>query len=134
VVAEKSSAMMSAYDVLGVRAAADAAIVKAAFLQAVKKCHPDLNPGYSDAEERFRQLLSARAEIKQARQRIRAGRRKSLEIFIAIGTLVAASSASLALFVSIGQVPAIAFETRTVQIGEWSTTVQDQSEIQGPAE
>ena len=126
--------MTSVYDVLGAKAAADTATLKAAFRQAVKKCHPDLNPDNSEAEERFRQLLSARTQIEKARQSgsMRGRRGKCQEIFFAVSALVAASSVLVALFVSIGQVPSIAFETRTVQIGEWSTTVQDQNERPAP--
>jgi len=131
--------MISAYNVLGVESTADKATINAAFRKAVKRYHPDLNPDNSEAEAYLRQLLSARAEIEKARQRrgmqgrqaVRSGVR-GREILVAASTFAAASCMSLALLISLGHVPPVAFEMRTVQVGEWSTVLQDQSERPAP--
>jgi hypothetical protein len=125
--------MVSAYDLLDARSNADEAPIKAAFRKAVKRVDPDLNPNNSEADERFRQPLSARADIAKACQHSRMrGRQGSWEILVAVSMFVAASSMSLALLISLGQVPPIAFQMRMVQIGEWSTVVQDEGEVPAP--
>ncbi len=47
------------YEVLGLKRDADAAAIRAAYRKLAKKFHPDLNPGKSEAAERFKQINAA---------------------------------------------------------------------------
>ena len=47
------------YRLLGIRPGASAKEVRRAFRRQAKLYHPDRNPGDADAEERFREILSA---------------------------------------------------------------------------
>jgi curved DNA-binding protein CbpA len=51
--------METLYDLLGALPRDDAEGLRTAFRQAVKKTHPDLNPGDPDAGQKFRQLMRA---------------------------------------------------------------------------
>src|SRR5215468_711199 len=61
--------MKSLYELLGANADDDADALKKAFRAAVKAHHPDLHPGDPDAPERFRQIISANALLRDAKQR-----------------------------------------------------------------
>jgi curved DNA-binding protein CbpA len=52
--------MPEPYDILGVKAGASDAAIKAAFRSAAKRCHPDMNSGDRTGERRLRRLISAR--------------------------------------------------------------------------
>lgn len=47
------------YEALGIDRSADEAAIKAAFRKAARKHHPDVNPGDSQAEERFKEVNEA---------------------------------------------------------------------------
>ncbi|ABB58609.1 DnaJ C-terminal domain-containing protein [Synechococcus elongatus] len=47
------------YALLGIPQSADQAAIKAAFRKLARQCHPDLNPGDRQAEERFKQISEA---------------------------------------------------------------------------
>src|SRR5262245_2540004 len=61
--------MKTLYDVLDIRADADAAAVQAAFRKAVKANHPDLNAGDPKAAERARRIIAAHAVLRDEVQR-----------------------------------------------------------------
>jgi len=54
--------MKTPYDVLGISPDADEKTIAAAFREAAKHCHPDLNPG-DHAAERFKEISAARAAL-----------------------------------------------------------------------
>jgi tetratricopeptide (TPR) repeat protein len=61
--------MKSFYELLGADADDDGEALKKAFRKAVKAHHPDLHPGDPDAAERFRQIIAANAQLRDAKQR-----------------------------------------------------------------
>lgn len=66
--------MVSPYRVLGIPADADERTIRAAFRQAAKRHHPDLNPQDRMATRRLRRLVRARDELLTPRRRfMRAG-------------------------------------------------------------
>ncbi|CAD5268808.1 MULTISPECIES: DnaJ domain-containing protein [unclassified Imperialibacter] len=58
--------MADHYQVLGVQYGATQAQIKAAYRKLALKYHPDRNPGDSDAEERFKQVLEAYQVLSSA--------------------------------------------------------------------
>jgi curved DNA-binding protein CbpA len=61
--------MRTLYDFLGALPDDDAESLRAAFREAVKGAHPDLNPGDADAALRFRQIVRANDILSDTRQR-----------------------------------------------------------------
>lgn len=61
--------MRTLYDFLGALPDDDAESLRAAFREAVKGAHPDLNPGDADAALRFRQIVRANEILSDTRQR-----------------------------------------------------------------
>lgn len=57
------------YEALGVDRSADEATLKAAFRKAARKFHPDVNPGDSQAEERFKEVNEAYEVLSDAEKR-----------------------------------------------------------------
>jgi curved DNA-binding protein CbpA len=57
------------YKVLGIASTADYGRIKSAFRSRAKAFHPDLNPGDSYAEERFKELTQAYEVLKSAHAR-----------------------------------------------------------------
>ncbi len=51
--------MKNPYEVLGVAASASAAEIQSAYRKLAKKLHPDLNPGDTSAEEKFKEVAAA---------------------------------------------------------------------------
>jgi hypothetical protein len=49
--------------VLGVSQTASLDEIKAAYRQLARQCHPDLNPGCRDAEERFKEINAAYVDL-----------------------------------------------------------------------
>ncbi|MCI6640649.1 MAG: DnaJ domain-containing protein [Pygmaiobacter massiliensis] len=60
--------MRDPYDILGVARTASDDDVKKAYRALCKKYHPDLNPGDSAAEEKFKQVQAAYDEVMRQRQ------------------------------------------------------------------
>lgn len=58
-IAERVSAMIDYYSVLGVPADADGDTIKREYRRLAKECHPDLNPGDKSAEARFKMIGEA---------------------------------------------------------------------------
>ncbi|TCL90681.1 DnaJ-like protein [Rhizobium sp. PP-WC-2G-219] len=63
--------MKNPYDVLGVAPSASEDDIRKAFRRLAKTCHPDLNPGNSQAEERFKDLSLANEIISDPEKRKR---------------------------------------------------------------
>jgi len=61
--------MKTLYDLLGVRADADAETIKKAFREAAKRHHPDHHPGDANAAFRFRQIIAASEILRDPEQR-----------------------------------------------------------------
>ncbi len=57
------------YEILGVACDADAAAIRTAYRKLAKKNHPDLNPGDTAAEERFKRISQANALLSDEAQR-----------------------------------------------------------------
>lgn len=57
------------YEVLGVDKHADDAALKKAFRQLAKKYHPDMNPGDTEAEQKFKEVQEAYAVLSDAEKR-----------------------------------------------------------------
>lgn len=51
------------FEVLGISRGADLGVIKKAYWEKAKKCHPDLNPGNSIAEEQFKELSIAYSRV-----------------------------------------------------------------------
>ncbi|MEO0351583.1 MAG: J domain-containing protein [Cyanobacteria bacterium P01_A01_bin.15] len=47
------------YEILGIAQSADSQIIKQAYRRLARQCHPDLNPGDKESEERFKSLSEA---------------------------------------------------------------------------
>jgi len=71
--------MTSLYDLLGAREDDDPDALKKAFRKAVKAYHPDLHPDDPDALDRFRQIITANALLRDATQRANYDRVLQLE-------------------------------------------------------
>ncbi len=54
------------YEVLGLDKGADDASIKKAYRQLAKKYHPDMNPGDSEAEAKFKEVNEAYAVLSDA--------------------------------------------------------------------
>ncbi|AIG25469.1 J domain-containing protein [Brevibacillus laterosporus] len=61
--------MKNYYDILGVSKHASEAELKKAYRQLAKKYHPDVNPGSSEAEQRFKEVHEAYTELKTEESR-----------------------------------------------------------------
>lgn len=61
-----SKAQVDHYLVLGLSEASGPREVKLAYWAKAKECHPDLNPGSKDAEERFKKLSASYSELMKA--------------------------------------------------------------------
>ena len=59
------------YEILGVARDADQAAIRSAYRKLAKKNHPDLNPGDTAAEERFKRISGANALLSDDEQRAR---------------------------------------------------------------
>jgi len=57
------------YEVLGISRGATAAEIKKAYRRLARKHHPDVNPGNSDAESRFKEIQEAYAVLSDATKR-----------------------------------------------------------------
>lgn len=57
------------YQVLGVRHGASDAEARSAFRRLAKRYHPDVNPGDVDAEQRFKDALSALHSVQEENRR-----------------------------------------------------------------
>ena len=57
------------YETLGVSSDADAKVLKSAFRKKAMDCHPDRNPGDSEAEARFKDLNEAYEALKDPQKR-----------------------------------------------------------------
>jgi DnaJ-class molecular chaperone len=97
--------MSDFYGVLGVTRFADNAMIKSAFRNLAKACHPDLHGGNNLAEQRFKEIIcayeilgdpGARAIYDVERAKVRAQARRRL------GRAVATMSASFLLTISSG--------------------------------
>jgi curved DNA-binding protein CbpA len=71
--------MKTLYDLLGVRADADAESLKKGFREAVKLHHPDRHPGDPEAAFRFRRIVAANDILRDAALRAAYDRRLALE-------------------------------------------------------
>jgi hypothetical protein len=56
--------MSTFYRLLGVTSQADDAEIKLAFRRLAMACHPDVNPGDAQAEQRFREINHAHATLR----------------------------------------------------------------------
>jgi DnaJ domain len=65
----RNSPAETLYDLLCVRPGDDAETLQSAFRNAAKASHPDLNPGDPDASQRFRQINTAYAILRDATRR-----------------------------------------------------------------
>ncbi len=63
--------MTDPYKILGVKKAASADEIKAAYRKLAKKLHPDLNPGDADVERRFKEVAQAYDILGDAEKRKR---------------------------------------------------------------
>lgn len=63
--------MADPYETLGVARTASQDDIRKAYRKAAKECHPDLNPGKPEAEERFKKVAAAYALIGDADKRKR---------------------------------------------------------------
>jgi curved DNA-binding protein CbpA len=66
---ERGSVVRDFYKVLGIAATADDRRIKTAFRRRAKAFHPDLHPGDSRAEERFKELTEAYEVLRSAQAR-----------------------------------------------------------------
>ncbi len=57
------------YKTLGVKSDADADEIKRAYRKLARKCHPDVNPGDAEAEERFKEIAEAYHVLGDAERR-----------------------------------------------------------------
>ena len=57
------------YEVLGVDRGADDATIKSAYRKLAKKYHPDMNPGDTEAEKKFKEASEAYAVLSDAEKR-----------------------------------------------------------------
>ncbi len=57
------------YEVLGVDRGADDATIKKAYRQLAKKYHPDMNPGYKEAEKKFKEASEAYSVLSDPEKR-----------------------------------------------------------------
>jgi hypothetical protein len=85
------------YKVLGIASTADGGRIKTAFRRRAKAFHPDLNPGNSRAEERFKELTEAYEVLRSAHARAtydayRAQRRSAIRRRIAGSAALMAAS------------------------------------------
>ena len=62
---------MDYYEVLGVSKNASDEEIKNAYRKLAKKYHPDINPGNSDAEEKFKKINEAYTVLSDKAQRSR---------------------------------------------------------------
>jgi uncharacterized iron-regulated membrane protein len=97
------------HEVLGVAENADEATVNAAFREAAKRFHPDLNNGDMSGVRQLRRLIWAREYLRRHKQRLlnaqsgrprlpSAGKRRSFrDLYFAFGTICAASILSVAI-------------------------------------
>jgi hypothetical protein len=90
------------YKVLGIAPTADNGRIKTAFRRRAKAFHPDLNPGDSRAEERFRELAEAYEVLRSAHARAtydayRAQRRSAVRRRVAGSAAMMAASFALTL-------------------------------------
>jgi DnaJ-class molecular chaperone len=57
------------YEVLGVKRGVSDKALKAAYRKLARKCHPDVNPGDSSAEQRFKEIQQAYGVLSDPKQR-----------------------------------------------------------------
>ncbi len=57
------------YDVLGLERSADEREIKNAYRKLAKECHPDCNPGSTEAETRFKEISEAYEALKDPQKR-----------------------------------------------------------------
>ncbi len=94
--------MRDFYKVLGVASTADDRRIKTAFRRRAKAFHPDLNPGDSRAEERFKELTEAYEVLRSAHARAtydayRTQRRRAVRQRVAGSAALMAASFALTL-------------------------------------
>jgi curved DNA-binding protein CbpA len=106
--------MQTSYDVLGVPRNASDETIRAAFRQAAKAYHPDLNAGDPTREQQFKQVSAAYELLRNPRQRaaydqgllgyeryLRSSRRKRIWRFAAAPVAALVSVAAVALGISL---------------------------------
>jgi len=142
--------METLYDILGALPRDDAEGLRTAFRQAVKRTHPDLNPGDPDAGQKFRQLLRAQEILLDSEQRAaydhllelarveaveqaRAGKVHRLASWVmAIAGLSAVSVGGLALAAQLWTAPETAAESDLTAASPSSTKVASVAEPAPP--
>lgn len=60
---------MNYYDILGVDRKSSADEIKAAYRKLAMECHPDRNPGNTEAENKFKQISAAYSELSDPKKR-----------------------------------------------------------------
>jgi curved DNA-binding protein CbpA len=116
------------YKVLGIASTADDKRIKTAFRRRAKAFHPDLNPGNSRAEERFKELTEAYEVLRSAHARAtydayRARRRSAVRRRVAGSAALMVASFALTLGSAFAVLAAVNDAGTPFRDG-WQTVVQ----------